>query len=301
MTQINRKLKVPFLAHLFFKWYCRNSMYEEIHGDLEEFFYERAAEKGLFRARLFYYYNVIRCCQPYLWGTPKGINNSSISMFNNYLKTSIRSMIRNPLTSFINLFGLAIAVGICMVVYAFLQNDINIDRHHEHKDHVFHVTIDVDRGNGIEAYGKTPLPLGQMLVDDFSQVKAMSRVHDGGAVIKYEDNVFHERVRFADASFLEMMTFPLSSGVKTSLADPNSIILSHDAAIKYFGDEDPLGKTVSVNFNGGGRKSFTVTGVAEKFPVSHIIEFSFLVNFENLSVAAPAIAFQDWRQMVNGT
>ena len=61
------KPTIPRIAHAFFKWYCKGHLYEELHGDLEEFFYERAEEQGLFKARLRYLWDVLRCFQPYAW------------------------------------------------------------------------------------------------------------------------------------------------------------------------------------------------------------------------------------------
>ena len=73
-------------------------------------------------------------------------------------------------------------------------------------------------------------------------MKKVCRVEDRNVVVKYEDNVFHERVRYTDPEFLEMFTFPLKWGTAASLKDINSIILSEEMSIKYFGDQNPVGR-----------------------------------------------------------
>lgn len=292
---------IPKIPHRFFKWYCKKDRYEELHGDLEEFYYERVATMGVVKARLLYLRDVLRCCQPYAWRKPKGYSNSNIIMFRNYFKTSLRSMVRNPLSSFINVFGLSVAIGMCIVVYTMLAYSYSLDKFHVNKDKVYLATFFADR-EGIEAqYGMTPTPLGEMLAQDFDQVAKMSRVKDRNVVIKYEGNVFHENIRYADPAFLEMLTFPLKWGTKSTLSDLNSIILSEDMSIKYFGYENPVGKEVLVKFNGQYKKLFKVSGVAEAFPGAHAISFDFLINFENWKTSDPAFKFNDWSGFVDAT
>ena len=164
---MSHKIHIPKIPHAFFRWYCKSDRYEELHGDLEEFFYERVAESGPVKARLLYWRDVIRCCQPYAWKKPGFYANSNIVMFKNYLKTSLRSMVRNPLSSFINVFGLAVAIGVCIVVYSMVRFSHSTDQFHEHKNEVFLTTFDADRDGRTSRYGFTPLlwarPCGRTL------------------------------------------------------------------------------------------------------------------------------------------
>jgi putative ABC transport system permease protein len=222
-------------------------------------------------------------------------------MFKSYLKTSFRSLMKNPLTSFINIFGLALAIGICLVVWAFFKFEYSIDRFHEHKDQVYLVTYFGDMDGTLQQHGQTPRPLAKMLEEDFSQIEKVCRVEDQAVVIKRDEQVFHEQLRFADPTFLEMFTFPLKWGVASSLADPNSIIISEEMAIKYFGTGNPVGQEMMVKFDEGRSKTFAVSGVAAAFPNAHIIEFDFLANFENAGLANPGYDFNDWSAFVNAT
>lgn len=221
-------------------------------------------------------------------------------MFKNYLKTSLRSLLKNPLSSFINLFGLAVAIGVSLIVYSFMEFDYTIDDFHEHKNEVYLTTFYVDRDGTERHLGLSPTPLGAMLKEDFTHINKVCRVEDFGTVIKYEDKVFNEGVRFADPEFLEMLTFPLKWGQSSSLQDMNSIIFSEEMSIKYFGEENPIGKSVLLKF-GDIRKTFTVSGVAESFPLAHAIHFNFLVNFENINTTHPEYDLNNWRGFVNAT
>lgn len=294
------KVHIPKIPHAFFKWYCQRDLYEELHGDLEEFYYERVEEKGIKKAKLLYLSDVIRCCQPYAWKDTQS-QNSNIIMFRNYYKTSIRSMMKNPLSSFINIFGLSTAIGICIFVYGFAQWTYSTDQFHENKEEVYLATFYSDRDGTLQQNGQTPRPLGEMLREDFTHIKKICRVEDQNVVIKYEDNVFHERIRFTDSDFLEMFTFPLKWGTASSLSDVNSIILSEKMSIKYFGQENPVGLDLSVKFNGNRDKTFKISGVAHEFPKSRTISFDFLINFENVSVSDPEYNLNDWGSFVNAT
>lgn len=222
-------------------------------------------------------------------------------MFGNYFKISLRSLMKNPVSSFINVFGLAVAIGITLLVYTFMEYDYSIDKFHENKNEVYLTTFFADRDGHTSQYGKTPRPLAEMLKSDFKQVKSVCRVEDRRVVIKQDDNVFHETVRFADAEFLKMFTFPLVWGTSSSLADHHNIILSYDMSKKYFGDENPIGREMLMIFNDTTKKVFAVSGVAEQFPKSHDVGFQFLVNYENLLVADPAYDKSDWSQFLNAT
>jgi putative ABC transport system permease protein len=296
------KSTIPKLPHAFFKWYCRSERYEELHGDLEELFYERLAKFSPRKARLLYLLDVIRCCQPYAWKKiSEPVNLTTAVMFKNYFKISLRSLMKNPVSSFINIFGLAVAIGISLLVYAFMEYDYSIDQFHTNKNEVYLTTFFADRDGRTQQYGTTPRPLGEILANDFTQIKKVCRVEDHNVVLKQEDNVFHERVRYADAEFLEMFTFPLKWGSASSLNDLNSIILSEDMSVKYFGDENPVGRDMLMIFNDTTKKVFTVTGVAATFPKSRDIDFNFLINFENARMADPGYDKDDWSTFLNAT
>ncbi|MEM9897080.1 MAG: ABC transporter permease [Bacteroidota bacterium] len=223
------------------------------------------------------------------------------TMLKNYFKTTLRGMMKNPFSSVLNLFGLAISIGACMVTYAFMDHDYSIDRFHENKDDLYLTTFSVEKEGKLRRYGTTPAPLGAMLENDMASIEQVCRIHSGSAVIRYEDKVFSERLNYVDPSFLEVFTFPLKWGLSTSLQDQNSIILSQEMATKYFGDENPIGQLLKVSFGLEKFKFFKITGIAEAFPEAHLIDFDFLVHFENLAFSKPELDLHDWQQEIEAT
>lgn len=292
---------LPKIPHAFFKWYCQQEKYEELHGDLEEFYHDRVGEVGVTKARLHYLLDVIRCCQPYAWKKSRKENSTITTMVRNYYKTSFRNLMKNPVSSFINIFGLSVAIGICLVVHVFLQYDRDTDQFHENKNSVYLTTFLVDRDGSREQYGTSPTPLGQMLEEDFGKIQKVCRIEDRNVVLKHDDHVFHEQVRYTDPEFLELLTFPLKSGTVGSLEDLNSIILSEDMALKYFGNDNPLGQDMLMILGENQSKVFKVAGVAEAFPKSRTIDFDFLLNFDNLMTLDAAFDPHDWESFISAT
>ena len=277
--------------------FLKKEYIEEIEGDLEALFADSIEQGQSYRqAKRMYTWEVVKLLRPILMKNFKAVHAiNHYPMFKNYFKTSFRSLMKNPLSSFINVFGLAVATGICLVVYTFMEFDQNIDQFHKNKNEVYLITFFAGSDSVTQQYGTTPRPLGDVLKQDFAQVKKVCRVEDRDVVLKYKDNVFHERVRYTDAAFLELFTFPLKWGTANSLSDLNSIVLSEEMSTKYFGDEHLM------VFNDTIKKAFTVTGVAAAFPNSRDLDFNFLINFENVRVSDPGYDRNDWSKFLNAT
>ncbi len=284
------------------RFFLKKEFIEEIEGDMEEIFYGNIKSESIAKAKWRYTWDAIKLLRPSLIRNWKWFNTfNHLPMMQNYFKTSSRSLLRNPLNSFINVFGLSLAIGFCILGYAFARWTINTDQFHENKNSVYLVTYKAQRNERLQEYGKSPRPLGELMQQDFPQVKRMCRIEDEPVVVKYQDLVFHENVRYADPSFLEMFTFPMKWGSAASLKDINSIILNEEMSQKYFGDSNPIGETILLKFGSSKSKAFKVSGVAKKFPDAHTIDFNFLIHFENIQTLKSNYRIDDWSKMVNAT
>ena len=298
----SRSINPPKWPLRFLRFFVKKEYLEEIEGDMEEMFLDHVQQMSVRKARRIYTWEIIRLLRPILIKNFEIIQQlNQYGMFQNYFKVSMRGLMKNPLNSFINVFGLAMSIGFCVFTYVFVMWTISVDQFHVHKNEVHMVTAFAERDGSLQQHGKTPRPLGEILKQDFAQIKKVCRVEDKNVVMKVEDRVHHERVRFTDAEFLEMLTFPLKWGTIGSLKDVNSIILSEDMSIKYFGQENPIGQSMVMIFEKGRSKEFKITGVAKEFPKSRTITFNFLINFENVRSANPDYDFHDWTASVNAT
>lgn len=291
----------------FLRFFVKKRYLEEIEGDMEELFYDNVDRLSVRKARRIYTWEMIKLLRPILVRNLEVLEKiNQYAMLKNYFKVSFRGLMKNPLNSFINIFGLSAAIGICVFAYAFANWTFSTDQFHEHKNEVYLVTFFANRDGAPQQFGNCPRPLGEMMKEDFAQISKMCRVEDRNVVMKYKDYVFHERVRYVDPAFLEMFTFPLKWGSASSLKEVSSIVLSEDMATKYFGNANPVGLDILMIFGKNAKgeswsKSFKVTGVAREFPKARTFGFDFLINYENFHTSEPNYGFHDWNAFVNAT
>ncbi|MFI5140257.1 MAG: ABC transporter permease [Sphingobacteriales bacterium] len=207
-------------------------------------------------------------------------------MIKNYFKLGLRSLAKNRLSSSINILGLALAVGCCMVVFAFFDWSMHFDNFHHKLNNLFVVERLSEKDGNRQLWGNSPSPMGPMLKNDFPQIKDITRVTDRGVIIKQGDKVFRESVSFADNSFYTMFDSPVKWGNKEHFTDGDGIVLTYNLSEKLFGKENPVGKNVSIWFNSNGKElleNFTVKGVMEKQPIESSWYFSSIIPYSKMA------------------
>ncbi|MEM9325052.1 MAG: FtsX-like permease family protein [Bacteroidota bacterium] len=222
-------------------------------------------------------------------------------MLKNYLKSSLRNLLKNPLSSFINVFGLAIAIATSMIGYTYLAMELGMEKVHTKADRTYMVTSLVDRDGEAALYGPSPAPFGQQIRGDFPQVKRTTRINYRNVVISREPNVFHETVMLVDSTFMHMFDFDIVQGSQTALDDRYAVIISEDAATKYFGEDRAIGQTLGMRFSNGQKISLTVGAVVSIQPMTTSLGFDFLASFELLPVVNPDFKPSDWSTNITAT
>ncbi len=259
MTQ---KSKIPRLPGLFFRWYCKPEMYEELHGDLEEFFYDRVEEKGLAKARLMYVWDVLKCCQPYSWKVFSKPYNHNFYMLTNHLKIAFRSLKKDSVFSLINILGLTIGIAFSCMLYIYVNGELSYDNFHEDSEKIFRIITEDHRvPDQVSSYAIAQPPLAPTLKENVPQVEDYVNLYQpsGQVVFRVESENHQERKWYiTDQSFFDFFDLELLYGDEsTCLSEPLSVVLSEEAAIEYFGKKDIVGTTFEV-----GRENFvTITGV----------------------------------------
>jgi putative ABC transport system permease protein len=198
-------------------------------------------------------------------------------MFKNYLKIAVRNFFKHRGFSFINIFGLAVGVACCLMIIFYVLDEISYDRYHEKASRIYRVGID-GFINNIAFHGViTCSPMAQTLSREYPEVAAATRLRNFGfPVFRYEDKVFsEERVFWVDPSFFDIFTVSFIKGdPRTALAEPNTIVLTRSMALKYFGSEDPLGRSL----NADQRRDYLITGVVEDVPHNSHFHYDFLAS-----------------------
>lgn len=217
-------------------------------------------------------------------------------MFKNYFKIAYRNLLKNKLYSFINIFGLSVAVAFCIVAYLNHDYNVSFDMFHQNAPEIYRLKT-VRMQNGRErVWGYAPRPLGPALTQDFPFIKKAVRLTIATVVFKSGDKIFNESVLHVDPEFFEMFSFPLKYGDQNVLRDKNKIVLSAALALKYFGAENPIGKQVTMRYRDGQPREFFVGAVAQKVPDNSSIQADVLASLELLLDAGidKANDWTDW-------
>jgi putative ABC transport system permease protein len=199
-------------------------------------------------------------------------------MLFNYLKTALRSLLRHRFFSAINIFGLAVAMAICMTIIMLVADQLSYDRYNSNADRIYRITtIDVDQnGNKIvenQWNSASCMPVGPALVENHSGVEKSVRLRRGfgNGWLEVEDQDVNVPLAgfFADAGVLDFFQYDLQYGdATTALREPFTVVLTRKAANKLFKEENPVGQTLKVGTLG----LFTVTGILkETNKKSHIV------------------------------
>jgi putative ABC transport system permease protein len=219
-------------------------------------------------------------------------------MFKNICKIVFRNMWRHKGYTFINIVG--IAIGIAAIVWGFqtYRFSLGFDNFHKDMDHVYRALTFQSGANG--ARGIFPMAAVQQARSDFAGIAEAIRFDSRGLNVKYNNNEpFAEQAHFTDPDFFDLFNFPLVSG-SNSIADKNSVLITETIAKKYFGKQDPIGKSLTFYSGESYAMPLTVTGVLKDIPVNSTMRFGFITNFENyLKGDGSKISPDDWAWMLD--
>jgi putative ABC transport system permease protein len=202
-------------------------------------------------------------------------------MIKNYLKITFRTLLKHKVFSIINIAGLAFSMSICLMIIIFIRDQKSSDGFHEKKDRIVRVYTSDRKIEHSEQKGwaTTPGSLAPYLEDNVPCVEDVVRVRRMGATVLKTETAMTISGMYAEASFFRIFSFPLKDGdPENALNDPNSIVLSEETADRFFGDEDPMNKTLTLEDLG----DFIVTGVLTETDRKSHFRFDALLSFSSL-------------------
>ncbi|MDP9081475.1 MAG: ABC transporter permease [Bacteroidota bacterium] len=209
-------------------------------------------------------------------------------MIKNYLRSAFRNIKRHPFISFINIFGLTVGLTCCLLILAYIINERSYDKFNKNAKDIYRVTRIFYTSPGVENLHLSAVapPFGPLLKTAFPDIEKITRIYPGGSTaLKYKDKLFNEKnAVFADENFFGFFNVPIVKGDKQgALLDPYSIMLTEDMARKYFGDEDPINKSILLD---NPKHNFKVTGVFKAFPANSHMHPEILMSFNTLKDTA---------------
>lgn len=272
------KAKIPTVGRRLLSLFLNHHHPDSMLADFEEMFHERVEEKGLFSARLWYWMQIFTTMPSFI----KNINFRSMTMIKNYFTIGLRNLVNNKTYSIINILGLAMGIAGCILILFFVEDEVTFDRFHENIDRIYQLEAVVAYAKDNKVHRQSTLHIGPTLKKDFPGVEDYVRVEKRKSVIKHHNTLMEQDVLYADPSFFQVFTFPLSSrDPGTLLGSSREAVITGKAALKYFGRKNPLGETVSLKVN-DRFEDFVVTGIARTPPANSSIQFDFLLNLEKI-------------------
>jgi putative ABC transport system permease protein len=219
-------------------------------------------------------------------------------MIKHYLKIGLRSLYRYREYAAINILGLAVGIACCLLIMLFVRNEFGYDRIHakasriyrtwQHESYQGHDFINV----------QTSLPMGPALQSSYPEIQAMCRVDNFNSQVRQGEQSFSENLNMVDSSFFRIFDFTLVKGNRANpFPDIHSVLLTPEIARKYFGQTDPVGKTLEIQL-GENFTPFLVTGIVNKAPEESSISYGMLISFDNAPSLFRKGMFHSWTNVM---
>lgn len=203
-------------------------------------------------------------------------------MIKSYLEIAVRHLLKNKVISLIHILGLTIGISAFLLILHYVYYEKSYDRFHPDAERIYRLRYErtTQAGTSVRFASCTP-PAAPRIRESFPEVEKIARIFRYRASLSYQDIKFYEeRMYFVEPSFLEIFNFDFIKGNPVrDLQEPGHAFVSQSMARKYFGDEDPLGKIISVD----KKMDFQVSGIFKDIPHNSHIKFDILLSFENLA------------------
>ena len=204
-------------------------------------------------------------------------------MFNNYFKTAWRNLLKNKVFSFINIFGLSTGIACFVLIASFVYNELNYDKYPKDAKDIYRVHVSLTGNGDVAVYPNVDVAVGEGMKNAFPEILASTRISPVKDYVKYNDKQFKEQhLAFADSNFLQLFSIPLIEGSdKDALVQPNSIVISKALAKKYFGNEEAVGKSLTI---GTQQAVYKVTGIIDKVPDDSHFHFDAFISLSTFHI-----------------
>jgi len=198
-------------------------------------------------------------------------------MFLNYLIAAWRNLLKNRIISVINILGLTLGLASAVLAIAFALHEFSYEKNHKKADRICRIYMNGSFGD-IQQLPTTCGPEGEGLKNMFPEIEAYTISRTLSTTVRAGENLFREDdILFSDSMMYAIFTIPFVKGFPS--ADPQSVVLSEQTAARYFGMENPIGKTIRINCY-GQHVDFQVTGVFKEFPSNTHLKADFIIPIE---------------------
>ena len=280
--------KPPYLIKWLLTKLMSHQLLEEFLGDMEELYGERLSSRGFIYAGFMYSFDALHLLLGFSSFKLYTAQNN-MAMSRHYWTIALRNLNRNRVYALINVLSLAIGIGACLTILQYVYFELSYDKFHDNYENIYRVVIEETNSNAHETYPDgIGYSFGVAATNEIPEVLHFvrkGRVNRTAAVTNLiNNNVFYEDVNnllYVDPTFFEVFNFPLLTGKRSSLFDDKfSIVITEKTAKKYFGEANPLGKSLRVS-GPPSPGDYVVTGVLKDLPSNSHLQFDFLMPIDN--------------------
>ncbi|MEQ9301177.1 MAG: ABC transporter permease [Cyclobacteriaceae bacterium] len=285
----------------FFRWFCHPDLQVSIEGDLTELYEERRKDSGRMKANSIFFWDVLLLLRPDIIRPIGGYSKqNNIGMINNYIKVGARNINRNKAFSALNITGLSIGIACCVLISIYVKNELSYDTYNSQYDHTYRVLHHFGGAKKAELASSIPLdeyqvwgvaPVSEAIQDYYPEIKSVFRFTTANPwLVEYEHNRFQENnIIFGDSTAFDVFDWPVLAGnPATALVAPNSIVLTKRVTQKYFGEDNPIGETLTLDSD----EPFQVTAVID-LPANSHFKFDAMISMSTFRARRPQI-FDSW-------
>ncbi len=267
----------PKLARRFLLMFLRRDLADEVLGDLEENFQFVRKEKSAFRAKINYWFQVFNYLRPFALKRKSRLTIHSMSMLQNYMKVTHRTLAKQKLYAFINIAGLSIGLASFIMVALYVQHEFSYNRFYPNVQQLYRV-YQRQTGNafmGSDYFSATPAKFASVMVDELPEVEHATSVEQTRGLLSCDDKDFFEEGIAGDSSFFLVLPAEFVNGNPfKALSHPRGVVLTESLAKRLFPNSTPVGQMLSYQ----EREGFVVTGVVKDPPLTSSLKYTFIVN-----------------------
>jgi putative ABC transport system permease protein len=266
--------------------FCPEELREEIEGDLLQRYRKDVVKYGGKKAKRRLLWNTIRFFRPSIILRNK-ISIKRTYMIRNYVKIAFRNILKQKSYTILNVLGLSLGMAASLLILQYVKYEKSFDTFHNRAEDIYRIQYNGYHNGELNFESAVAVPaITTFLKKNFPEVEATARLFPRSGVMSYQNAngdliSFHEtKMQYAAPEFLEMFNFPLLAGDRaTCLQGPYKLAISKRASKKYFGDEDAIGKRMTL----GSNATFDVTAVFEDVPENSHVRFDFLFSYATMN------------------